>query len=142
MAKTFNRDMLQVARAARGFTQGELAERARVTQALISKLENGLTPDPSEETVQALCEALRFPASFLYSHEKPLGLPPFHYRKRARLGAKVLGKIEAQINIRRIHLARLLSLTRRSRIANFHPSISQKTNGLRAMPLNTCVVIG
>jgi Zn-dependent peptidase ImmA (M78 family)/transcriptional regulator with XRE-family HTH domain len=108
MSEMFNRDMLQVARAARGFTQGELAERAGVTQALISKLENGLTTDPSPETAQALCEALRLPPSFLYSNEKPLGLPPFHYRKRARLGAKVLGKIEAQINIRRIHLTRLL----------------------------------
>jgi Zn-dependent peptidase ImmA (M78 family)/DNA-binding XRE family transcriptional regulator len=108
MAETFNRDMLQVARAARGFTQGELAERAGVTQALISKIENGLTADPSPETVQALCGALRLPPSFLYSKEKPLGLPPFHYRKRARLGAKALGKIEAQINIRRIHLTRLL----------------------------------
>ena len=108
MVDTFNRDMLMVARAARGFTQGELGRRAGVTQALISKLENGITIDPGDETVQALSDALRFPLAFFYVAEKPHGLPPFHYRKRSRMGVKVLNKIEADINIRRIHLARLL----------------------------------
>jgi Zn-dependent peptidase ImmA (M78 family)/DNA-binding XRE family transcriptional regulator len=108
MPETFNRAMLQVARAARGFTQGELAQRAGVTQALISKLENGLTVDPTADTVEALAEALSLPIAFLYSDEKPHGLPPFHFRKRASLGAKVLAKIEADINIRRIHLERLM----------------------------------
>src|SRR5438477_5859525 len=127
MPETFNRDMLQVARAARGFTQGELAERAGVTQALISKLENGLTTDPGPETVHALSEALRLPPSFLYSNEKPVGLPPFHFRKRARLGAKVLGRIEAQINIRRIHLTRLLKSYEKEPYREF-PSIDLAKN--------------
>lgn len=108
MEGTFNRAMLEVARAARGFTQGELAKQAGVTQALISKLENGLTTDPGAETVTALSNALGYPEAFFYSEEHPHGLPPFHYRKRARLGKKALAKIEADINIRRIHLSRLL----------------------------------
>jgi len=100
--------MLEVARAARGFTQGELAERAGVTQALISKLENGITIDPTPETVSALADAMRLPSDFFYSSERPHGLPPFHYRKRARLGKRALDKIEADINLRRMHVARLL----------------------------------
>jgi len=108
MERTFNRAMLEVARAARGFTQGDLAREACVTQALISKLENGLTTDPGPETVAAIADALGFPEEFLYSGERPHGLPPFHYRKRARLGKKALSKIEADINIRRIHLSKLL----------------------------------
>lgn len=108
MPDTFNRALLQVARAARGLTQGELAHRASVTQALVSKLENGLTTDPTSETVVALAGALNFPVAFFYSAERPHGLPPFHYRKRARLGKKAIDKIEADINIRRIHLSRLL----------------------------------
>lgn len=108
MGENFNRAMLEVARAARGFTQGDLAKRAGVTQALISKIENGLTTDPLPETVSAIAQALSFPESILYSEERPHGLPPFHYRKRARLGKKALNKIEADINIRRIHLQRLL----------------------------------
>jgi Zn-dependent peptidase ImmA (M78 family)/DNA-binding XRE family transcriptional regulator len=108
MSEPFNRAMLELARAARGFTQGELASQAGVTQALISKLENGITTDPTADTVQALAQALRFPEALFYSAEKPHGLPPFHYRKRAKLGKKALDKIEADINLRRMHLARLL----------------------------------
>jgi Zn-dependent peptidase ImmA (M78 family)/DNA-binding XRE family transcriptional regulator len=108
MTERFNRDMLMVARAARGFTQDELAKQAGVTQALISKIENGLTLDPTSDTVSALARALEFPEDFFYSSEKPHGLPPFHFRKRASLGSKALAKIEADINIRRIHLDRLL----------------------------------
>lgn len=123
MADIFNRDMLQVARSARGLTQGELAQRAGVTQALISKLENGLTVDPTAETVDAIASALEFPKIFFYSEEKPHGLPPFHYRKRARLGAKVLSKIESEINIRRIHLMRLLKSYEKNQPVREFPAI-------------------
>ena len=99
--------MLEVARAARGFTQSELAKAAGVTQALISKLESGLTADPTEETVASIASALRVPVAFLESAERPHGMPQFHYRKRAKLGRRALDMIEAQINIRRIHASRL-----------------------------------
>lgn len=107
MAGQFNRAMLSLARAARGFTQNDLAKVSCVTQALISKLEAGLTVDPSQETVSAIANALRVPVDFLISDEKPHGMPQFHYRKRAKLGRKALDAIEAQINIRRIHASRL-----------------------------------
>ena len=107
MVGQFNRSMLSLARSAKGFTQSELAKAARVTQALISKLESGLTVDPSQETVEAIAKALHVPISFLVSDERPHGLPQFHYRKRAKLGRKALDAIEAQMNIRRIHAARL-----------------------------------
>ena len=99
--------MLSLARDARGFTQSDLAKLARVTQALISKLESGLTADPSTETLEALAGALRVPITFLTADERPHGFPQFHYRKRAKLGRKALGSIEAQMNIRRMHAARL-----------------------------------
>ena len=100
--------MFSVARAARGLTQSQLAKTAGVTQALISKLEAGLTVDPSEETVEALASSLRVPVAFFMSSERPHGMPQFHYRKRAKLGRRALDMIEAQINIRRIHASRLL----------------------------------
>lgn len=103
----FNRYMFNVARGAKGFSQKELADKAGITQALISKLENGLTIDPTEETVASIAEALDFPVDFFYSDERPYGLPPFHYRKRQKVGKRVLAKIESDINLRRIHLSRL-----------------------------------
>jgi Zn-dependent peptidase ImmA (M78 family)/DNA-binding XRE family transcriptional regulator len=108
MSDTFNRAMLEVARTARGFTQGDLATRAGVTQALISKIENGIIVDPTDETVAVLAEALDVPLALFYSTEKPHGLPPFHYRKRAKLGKRALEKIEGDINLRRLHVSRLL----------------------------------
>jgi transcriptional regulator with XRE-family HTH domain len=127
MSIQFNRAMLEVARSAQGFTQSELARKAGVTQALISKLESGLTVDPSAETVSALSAALRVPEAFLYSAEKPHGMPQFHYRKRAKLGKKALDKIEAQINIRRIHTARLFRSFEMD--VDRFPSIDLEANG-------------
>ena len=40
--------------------------------------------------------------------ERPHGLPPLHYSKRVRMGVRVLNKIEADINVRQLHLARML----------------------------------
>ena len=108
MAEPINRAMLRMARAVRGFTQGQLAKRASVTQALISKLENGLTTDPTPDTVASLASALGYPESLLRTDERPHGLPPFHYRKRARMGVRILNKIEADITIRQLHWARML----------------------------------
>lgn len=108
MSEQFNADMLKLARDAREFTQADLAREAGVTQALVSKIENGLIALPSEEVMQKLAQAVRFPPAFFYQKERVVGLPHFHYRKRAKLGAKVLAHIGATINIRRQHVAKLL----------------------------------
>lgn len=104
----FNFEMLKLAREAREFTQSDLAKSANVTQALISKIENGLIANPSEDVVQKLSEAVRFPTGFFYEKFRILGLPHFHFRKRAKLGSKVLAHIGALINIRFQHISKLL----------------------------------
>jgi Zn-dependent peptidase ImmA (M78 family)/transcriptional regulator with XRE-family HTH domain len=106
--EAFNADMLRLARDARELTQAQLAERAGVTQAFISKLEHGLNSQPGEEALAALSKALGFPPAFFFQRERLVGLPHFHYRKRAKLGAKPLARIGALINIRRQHIAKLL----------------------------------
>ncbi len=104
----FNSEMLKLAREAREFTQSDLAKNANVTQALVSKIENGLIGNPSDEVVQKLSDAVRFPAGFFYQTFKVLGLPHFHFRKRAKLGSKALAHIGAIINIRFQHISKLL----------------------------------
>lgn len=105
----FNPAMLQMARAARGLTQEDVANKSGVTQALLSKLENKLIETPSEDVVDALARAVGFPTTFFYQKEDVLSLSHFHHRKRAKLGAKPLARIHALTNIRRMHIQRLLS---------------------------------
>jgi Zn-dependent peptidase ImmA (M78 family)/transcriptional regulator with XRE-family HTH domain len=100
--------MLKLAREAREFTQADLARHAGVTQALVSKIENGLIAQPSDDVVLKLADAVRFPSTFFQQSERVVGFPHFHYRKRAKLGAKSLAHIGATINIRRQHVSKLL----------------------------------
>jgi Zn-dependent peptidase ImmA (M78 family)/transcriptional regulator with XRE-family HTH domain len=103
----FNPDMLGVARDARKVTQTTLAKRAGVTQAALSMVENGLYP-PSRPFVEQLATALNFPVSFFYQRDQAHGLPPYHYFRRKKLPAKMLSAIIAEINIRTMHIRRLL----------------------------------
>jgi Zn-dependent peptidase ImmA (M78 family)/DNA-binding XRE family transcriptional regulator len=105
---SFNSDMLKLARDARELTQADLAKIADVTQALVSKIENGLVTQPSDEVVEKLARAVNRPISFFYQQERIVGFPHFHYRKRTKLGARALAKIAAIINIRRQHIVKLL----------------------------------
>ncbi len=116
MTSAFNTDMLRLARDAREATQEDLARMVGVTQALMSKIENGLV-QPSEEIVKAIGAGLGFPPDFFFQNERAIGFPHFHFRKRAKLGAKPLNRINAMINIRRQHVAKLLR--------SFEPSASK-----------------
>ena len=90
--RVFNPAMFRLGRDRLGLQQVELASRAGVTQALVSKMENGLIGQPSDEAMQRLSEVMHLPVSFFYQEDKAIGLPHFHYRKRAKLGAKPLAR--------------------------------------------------
>lgn len=103
----FNRELLSVARDARKMTQTVLASRAGVTQAALSMVENGLY-QPSENFVEQISSVLNYPKHFFYQQDQVYGLPPYHYFRRKKLSAKMLSAIIAEINIRTIHIRRLL----------------------------------
>jgi len=106
MAK-FNHFMLTLAREARGLTQAELADGLKAAQGTLSKYETGLNVPPSE-FVEHLGAFLGFPADFFYQQDRPYGFPPFHFRKRKKLSAKALGRIVAEMNIRRMHVGKMM----------------------------------
>lgn len=112
----FNHHMMILARDARGLTQAELADALQVGQGTLSKYETGFS-DPPSEFVDELSAVLKFPSAFFYEPGRPYGLPPFHYRMRKKLSKKVLARIVAEMNIRRIHLTKMLV------------SFENKTNG-------------
>ena len=99
----FNHHMLILARESRGMTQSDLSDAVRREQGTLSKYETGILPVP-EDFAEDAAHALGYPTSFFYQAGKPYGFPPFHYRKRKKLSAKALGKIVAEMNIRRMHV--------------------------------------
>lgn len=109
----FNADLLILARQSRGLSQSELAENCNLSQAMISKLEGRLTSEPSLDLLEKLSKVLNYPTDFFYENDRLYGLPPsVHagplYRKKANVTKKSREKLEAILNIRILHLKRLL----------------------------------
>jgi Zn-dependent peptidase ImmA (M78 family)/transcriptional regulator with XRE-family HTH domain len=117
----FNHHMLTLAREARALTQSELAVLLSIAQGTLSKYETGVL-QPPEDFIPNLERSLGYPASFFYEPEQPYGFPPFHYRRRKKLSAKALGRINAEMNIRRMHVKKL-SLSFELRPNKFIPEI-------------------
>jgi len=117
----FNYHLLCVARDAREFTQAGLAQKMNISQGALSKYETGLLLPP-DDVVQQISDALKFPVSFFLQPEQPYSFPPFHFRKRKKLGAKALNRIIAEMNICRMHVKRLCVSYERSE-AGFIPEI-------------------
>lgn len=104
-----NASLIKVARQARGLSQVQLATAAGVTQAAVSKLEAGII-QPSREVLEDLARVLSFPVSLFYETDPIFGVPvSISYRKRASVGARATDQLEAEINLRLMHLRRLLS---------------------------------
>ncbi|WP_095203514.1 ImmA/IrrE family metallo-endopeptidase [Mesorhizobium carmichaelinearum] len=103
----FNHNMMTLARDARGLTQAELADRMGVGQGTLSKYETGFS-DPPREFVEDLATSLKFLPSFFFEPGRPYGMPPFHYRRRKKLSSKALARIVAEMNIRRLHISKML----------------------------------
>jgi len=111
---TFNKDILRTVRQARGKSQAQLAQDAKVSQAAISKLEAGLISDPSSDMVDSLAAAVGFPSTIFFEPDGAFGLPiSLHgnamYRRKASTGSRALEKLEADLNIRLMHVRRLLA---------------------------------
>lgn len=111
---TFNKDILRTVRQARGKSQAQLAKEAKVSQAAISKIEAGLITEPTSDVVDRIAEAVSFPSSIFFEPDCSFGLPiSLHgnamYRRKASTGSRVLEKLESDLNIRLMHLRRLLA---------------------------------
>jgi Zn-dependent peptidase ImmA (M78 family) len=108
----FNPGMLTLARESRDLTQGELAAQSGVPQAIISRLEGGIT-QPSPDHIAAFAKRLEYPGELFFQEDRIFGFNAsvFFHRKRADMPAKTLRRIHSQLNFTRMHLGRLLLAT-------------------------------
>lgn len=111
MAQVANADMLRVARQLRGLQQGEAATQLGLTQATLSRIENKITTTIGDEIIDSAAQVYDLPRSFFYQPDPVLGAPvSVHplWRKKASVTARDLDVIIAELNIRVMHLRRLL----------------------------------
>ena len=106
--------MLRLARQLRGFPQNEAAECLRVPNAELSRIENGLK-EPSEKLLAAAAEIFSVPQEFFAQTDAVYGAPvSVHapmWRKKSNVSATELHRIVAELNVRVMHLRRLLEAT-------------------------------
>lgn len=110
MAGAGNADMLRVARQLRGFQQGDAAERLGVSQAMLSRIENKLV-GVGDDLIERAAVAYDLPAAFFMQPDPVLGAPvSVHpmWRKKASVSAREMDQIIAELNIRLMHLRRLM----------------------------------
>lgn len=94
-----------------GLTQAQLAEYTGLSQALLSKMEQGLK-EIGPEALVALSKGLDCRPSFFVQAAREYG-PPLSahamFRKKASVGAKVIDRIVAEMNVRMAHARTFLS---------------------------------
>lgn len=104
-----NPQMLRMARDSRGLAQWELAEVAGVARGTIAMLELG-AKSADDAMVRRIAEALRYPPSFFSLEERYLGLGTSvaAFRKQSGTCRKQALRLQAEVNLRRIHAKALL----------------------------------
>jgi len=105
-----NAQALEVARQSRGTSQGALAEAVGVSQGMISKAEAGVVM-LKPETVQSIADLLDYPFEFFFEGGwlRTAGSGCLYHQKRKTTPAKVLSKVNARMEIRRLNVRRLFA---------------------------------
>ncbi|MBI4825347.1 MAG: XRE family transcriptional regulator [Nitrospirae bacterium] len=109
MDKVINPDMIIIARESRGLTQTKLASLLSISQGIISKIESGVS-SINKDMLKKLSEQLDYPEHFFLIPDPiyGFGMSLVYHRKRQSISNKIIAKIHAQINIKRIHISKLL----------------------------------
>lgn len=108
MNKLANPEMILLARDSRGMTQKELAQALNVTQVAISKAEK-IEGKISDTLLEKMAKVLDYPINFFYQKEYRYSpATPLMHRKQKSLPARVENQIEAEANVRKIHIENML----------------------------------
>ena len=110
MSAEFNGELLRLARQFRRLSQRDLAARMGDDASKVSRAENGVTA-PSDQFVGRAAAVLNFPREFFTLPDRDCGLPiSVHpmWRKRETVSQADIERVLAEINIRLMHLRRLI----------------------------------
>jgi Zn-dependent peptidase ImmA (M78 family) len=105
-----NGAMLRLARQWKGFHQTEAAPKLGIDQSLLSRIENGMA-EARDEIVLRAESAYEMPHSFFEQADPVYGAPvSVHpmWRRKADVTARELDAVVAEMNIRVMHIRRLL----------------------------------
>lgn len=105
----FRGDLLRLARQARRLSQRDLAANCKVSQGLISLLEDG-NRSATDENAKALARTLNFPVSFFLQDDviRGTGIGEVFHRRRKSMSPKDLEMVHAWMNIDGFAIKRLL----------------------------------
>lgn len=110
MANHVNSGLLRIARLRNGVSQGEAAARLGVPQVTLSRYENGVTV-PGDDFIIRAAMVYGLPSSFFRQPDPVFGAPvSVHpmWRKKSDVTVRELDRIVAEINIRIMHIRRML----------------------------------
>lgn len=109
MRRQFNPDMLALGRDLRGFTQEQLvlAMKGEISQARLSKIENGIA-SPSDDDINALARGLSVQPQFLFHPHLRRNEPATYHRKRQKLTQTDWTAIYAKAELLRISTSLLM----------------------------------
>ncbi len=110
MYASFNGDLLRLARQYRGLNQRDLAAKLSAEASTISRIENGVIEPPPEFVERAAIALDVLPALFSQP-DRVYGLPvSVHpmWRKKAAFPQREIDRALAELNLRIIHLRRLI----------------------------------
>lgn len=105
-----NTEMLILARESHGWSQRELAAETGISQAAISKYENGMLQIAPEHLAR-IADVLGFTTEFFSASGRRMGFGSSctYHRKRATMPVKELHRLLAFVNVTRMRLERLLN---------------------------------
>jgi Zn-dependent peptidase ImmA (M78 family)/transcriptional regulator with XRE-family HTH domain len=115
-----NGAMLRIARQRKGFQQTDAALRLGIEQSLLSRIENGLV-EAREEVLLRAEAVYELPRPFFFLTDPVYGAPvSVHpmWRRKADVTVREMDAIVAELNIRIMHLRRLLEGTEFNRSNN------------------------
>ena len=101
-----NPKMITVARESRGLSQLELAEKLGLSTSHMSRIEQDFI-EVGENHLKAISAVLNYPEEFFYQEGETLP-PALALRKRNIVAQKVLLPIDAQVNIYRLTIEKLI----------------------------------